>query len=131
MHIPRVGKLALAGGVVFWATTIATSLFPIAVKFRAASSVAHVQVLVGSLIAGLLLGLCVSYLLLSYPGKIPGRNPVLKSVTICLAALVVVEPLVAFLRINDTASYTLVGAALDIPRFLLLGLAIGYLSTRL
>jgi len=130
VEVARISKLALAGGIVFWGTTIVISVLPIAVQFRATSSVAHVQVLVGSLIAGLLLGFIVSYLLLNYPGKIPGRSPVVKSVFICVAALVIIEPLVIFIRSDNAAFYDLVGAALDVPRFLLLGLTIGCFSER-
>ena len=32
----KVFKLTIAGGLVFWATTIATSLLPIAAEYRAA-----------------------------------------------------------------------------------------------
>ena len=34
----KVFKLTIAGGLVFWATTIATSLLPIAAEYRAAYS---------------------------------------------------------------------------------------------
>jgi len=34
----KLYKLTIGGGVVFWATTIATSLLPIAAEYRAAFS---------------------------------------------------------------------------------------------
>ena len=47
-HLPR---LALAGGVAFWATTFATSLLPIAAEYRAALSISYLpMVLVKSLV---------------------------------------------------------------------------------
>lgn len=74
-------KLAIGGGVVFWATTIATSLLPIAAEYRAAFSNWSIQtVWVDSLFVGLIIGCGVSYFLLRFFDKIPTENPILKSV---------------------------------------------------
>jgi hypothetical protein len=73
--------LTIGGGVVFWATTIATSLLPIAAEYRAAFSNWNIQtVWVDSLFVGLIIGCGISYFLLRFFDKIPTKNPILKSV---------------------------------------------------
>lgn len=50
-------KLTFVGGAVFWATTVATSLLPIAAKYRAAFSNWSIQtVWVASLFMGMMIG---------------------------------------------------------------------------
>lgn len=125
----KLYTLTIAGGVVFWAVTIATSLLPIAAEYRSASSFSHSEVLIGSLPAGLFIGFCVSYALIRFFDKIPARNPILKSIILSVIALVIAS-VVPFVR-SDSLHYFLVGAALDVPRFLLLGIVVGYLYKRL
>ena len=124
--------LTLGGGVVFWVTTIAISLLPIAAEYRSVFSKASIQtVWVASLPAGLIIGCCVSYLLLRFFDKIPTKNPILKSVIISLIALVIMTILNlvphSFLGQRDALHYFLIGILLDTPRFLFLGIVIGYL----
>ena len=132
----NLSKLAIGGGVVFWVTTISISLLPIAAEYRTAFSKASIQaVWVGSLPAGLLIGGCVSYCLLRFFDKLPTKNPILKSVIISLIALVIATVLIlapqSFLELGDVTHYALIGIMLDVPRFLFLGIVVGYLYTRL
>jgi hypothetical protein len=132
----NVFVLAVAGGLAFWVTTIAISLLPIAAEYRSAFSKANIQtVWVASLPAGLIIGCCVSYSLLRFFDKIPTRNPILKSVIISLIALVIMTILNlvphSFLGQRDVLHYFLIGIMLDAPRFLFLGIVIGYLYKRL
>jgi len=132
----NLSKLTIGGGVVFWATTIATSLLPIAAEYRAAFSRANIQsVWVDSLPAGLIIGCCVSYSLLRFFDKIPTKNPILKSVIISLIALVIATILILvpqnLLGQSDVLHYFLIGIMLDVPRFLFLGIVIGHLYKRL
>ena len=72
----KLYKLTIGGGVVFWATTIAISLLPIAAEYRAAFSKRswNIQtVWVDSLLVGMIIGCCVSYSLLRFIEKIPQR----------------------------------------------------------
>jgi len=127
-------KLAIAGGVVFWAVTYPFSLLPIAAVFRAALSISYYQmILVESLIGGMIISCCLSFVLLRFFGKIPTRNPILKSVILGFAALCIDLFLVyvAASRTSDTLNIFLIGAALNIPRFLFVGVAIGYLYRKL
>jgi uncharacterized protein YacL len=132
----NLSKLTIGGGVVFWVTTIAISLLPLAAEYRSAFSKANIQtVWVASLPAGLIIGCCVSYSLLRFLDKIPTKNSILKSVIISLIALVIATILNliphSFLGQSDVLHYFLIGIMLDAPRFLFLGIVIGYLYKRL
>jgi len=133
---PNLSKLTIGGGVVFWVTTIAISLLPIAAEYRSAFSKASIQMVwAASLPAGLMMGFCISYSLLRFLDKIPTKNPILKSVIISLIALIIATILTLvphnFLGQGNTLHYILIGLMLDLPRFLFLGMAIGYLYKRL
>ena len=133
----KLFKLTIAGGLVFWATTIATSLLPIAAEFRAAYSNWSIQtVWVYSLLMGMIIGYCVSYFLLRYFDKIPSKNPILKSVILSLIALIIATILLEvpshFLMPNsDPIRYFLIGVLFNVLRILALGIVIGYLYKRL
>jgi Na+/phosphate symporter len=128
-------KLTIAGGLVFWATTIATSLLPIAAEYRAAYSNWSIQtVWVTSLLMGMIIGYCVSYFLLRYFDKIPSKNPILKSGLISFIALIIAVILIdvpqsffGMRNSSDALYYFLIGVMFNIARFLLLGIVIGYL----
>ncbi len=129
-------KLTMGGGGVFWATTIAISLLPIAAEYRTAFSKANIQtVWMASLPAGLIIGGCVSYALLHFFDKRPTKTPILTSVIISLVVLVMATSLTLvpqrFLGQREVWHYALLGMLLDLPRFLLLGIVIGYLYKRL
>jgi hypothetical protein len=132
----KLYKLTIWGGVAFWAITIAFSLLPIAAEFRAALSISYIQVvLVESLLGGMIIACCVSYFLLRFFDKIPTKNPILKSVILSFVALGIVFILlgVAASRVGpgDALHVFLIGVMLNIPRFLFVGIVIGYLYKRL
>jgi Na+/phosphate symporter len=131
----KLFKLTIGGGLVFWATTIATSLLPIAAEYRAAYSNWSIQtVWVASLPMGIIIGYCVSYFLLRYFDKIPSKNPILKSGIISSIALIIAVILIDFPQSFfgtsnsfDALHYFLIGVMFNVARFLLLGIVIGYL----
>ena len=131
----KLFKLTIAGGLVFWATSIATSLLPIAAEYRAAYSDWSIQtVWVYSLPMGMIIGYCVSYFLLFYFDKIPSTNPILKSGIISFIALIIAVILIdlpqSFFGMSnafDAVYYFLIGVMFNAARFLLLGITIGYL----
>ena len=123
-------KLTVVGGIVFWSTTIATSLLPIATSYRAAFSNWSIQtVWIDSLFMGMIIGCCVSYALLRFNDEIPTNNSILKSVMLSTLALIFALVLVDVPMISrgssDALHYFLIGAVFNTIRFLLLGIAIG------
>jgi hypothetical protein len=130
--------LTIGGGVIFWGTTIATSLLPLAAEYRAAFSNWSIQtVWIASLPAGMIVGCCVSYSLLRLFEKIPTQDPITKSMILCFAALLIATILIDVPRSflvpgqSDALYYFLIGVLFNAARFLFLGLMIGYLYKRL
>jgi len=131
----KLFKLTIGGGMVFWATTISTSLLPIAAEYRAAYSNWSIHtVWVTSLLMGMVIGYGVSYFLLRYFDKIPSKNPILKSMILSFIALIIAVILIdvpqSFFGMRnsfDALYYFLIGVMFNVARFLLLGIVIGYL----
>jgi NhaP-type Na+/H+ or K+/H+ antiporter len=92
-------------------------------------------VLVESLLGGMIIGCCVSYFLLRFFDKIPTKSPILKSEILSFVALVIALIMLggasSLLGPSDALRYFLIGAALNVPRFLSLGVIIGYLYNRI
>jgi hypothetical protein len=129
----KIVVLAVVGGLVFWAISIATSVLPTAADYRVARWSAE-TVWVGSLPAGLLIGFLMSFFLFRFFDKIPTKNPILKSVILSIIALVIGAILLeapASFGTSDALYYFLFGTMLNVPRFLFVGIAIGYLYKRL
>ena len=129
-------RLTLAGGIVFWLSTIATSLLPLAAAYRAAFSNWSIHsVWLGSLIAGLLIACCVSFLLLHCSRKIPMKSPLLQSLALSSGFLVLATILIdvpkCFQGYGDILGYFLIGFLFNLARFLFLGIAIGLEHKRL
>jgi hypothetical protein len=130
----KLFKLTIGGGLAFWVATIAISLTPIRAEFRAALSMSYVQtVLVEALLGGMIISCFVSSFLLRFFDKIPTKNPILKSVILSFVPYVISVILlrVAASRTSDALHIFLIGAALNVPTFLILGIVIGHLYDRL
>jgi uncharacterized protein YacL len=127
--------LALAGGLAFWAATLAISLTPTAADYRVAESIASIQLVwIGGLIIGLIMAGLISYILVRFYGKIPIKNPILKSLMLSFIALLILLLVIevpSSLKTGDASYYFLVGVLLNVPRFLVFGLVNGYLYKRL
>ena len=120
----------------FWATSFATSLLPIAAEYRAALSISYLpMVLVESLAAGLIVGLLVSFFLLRLYEALPAESPMLKAEILSVVALVVLTIVTwgagSLAEPSDASRYFLIGTVLNLPRFLALGIAVGYSYKRL
>lgn len=127
--------LTIGGSMEFWAITITFSLLPIAAEFRAAFSISYIQVVIfDTLLAGIIISCCVSYFLLRFFEMIPTKSPIIKSVILSLVPFVLVLILLkvasSFL-VGDAWRVFLIGAMLNLPRFLFHGIATGYLYKRL
>ena len=130
----KLFKLTIGGGAAFWAITIAFSMIPIAAEFRAALSISYVQmILVESVLGGMIISCGLSFFLLRFFDKIPTKNPILKSVILSFVVYVIVIILlgVAASRTSDALYVFLIGVTFNMPRFLFVGIVIGYLYKRL
>jgi hypothetical protein len=125
-------QLGVIGGVAFWVINFATSLIPVAAQYRAELSISYtLMVLVESLLGGLIIGCCVGYALLRFFDRIPARSAVLKSLTLSLFALVAIQGFATVLDLGFPPFYILLGAGLNVPRFVALGLAVGFAYDRI
>jgi hypothetical protein len=134
----KLFTLTISGAAIFWVTTVATSLLPLAAEYRAAYSNWNIQtVWVDSAFVGLLFGFGVSYFLLRSLRRTPTKDPITEAAKLGAAALVLATVLIDIPRSllaagpGDALYYFLVGLMFNAARFLLLGLAIGYVYKRL
>jgi len=127
--------LTLGGGLAFWAATVAFSLLPIAAEFRDSFSISYGEgVLVGPPLGGMAIAFVISCLLLRFFKKVPARDPLLMSLILSCVALgaAIIMLRVAAIGIGlDSMRAFFIGATLNVPRFFALGIAIGYLYTKL
>src|SRR4030042_3274063 len=125
-------KLTVAGGAAFWIVDFAMSLSPISAEYMAAFSISYLPLaLVEALVCGLIIACFVSFFLLRFFDKIPIKNPILKSVILSFAAIVVIEVLSTFGNPSNAYVYLLIDTVMNIPRILALGIVMGYLYKRL
>jgi hypothetical protein len=123
-------RLTLAGGAAFWIVDFAMALSPIAKEYRAAFSISSLSLaLVEALAGGLLIGGCASYFLLRFFDRIPSNKPILKAMILSLAAMLLVEGLSTLMDPGHAFTFLVIDTAMNLPRFLVLGIAIGYQYT--
>jgi uncharacterized protein YacL len=126
--------LTLVGGLAFWLANFAISRTHIAAEYRSAMSISYYPMLLESLIGGLIIGLWVAYLLVRFFDRIPAKDPILKSVILSSAVLVIVTILLggpsSFYATNNILRYFIIGTVFNVIRILALGFAIGYVYKR-
>lgn len=126
----RTAVLTIAGGAAFWLSNFAISRTGIAAEYRAAMSISYNPMLLESLIGGLIIGLWVSYPLLRFFDKIPGKDPILKSVILSSIVLVIVTILLggpsSFYATDNFLRYFMIGTIFNVIRITALGITIGY-----
>jgi len=128
----KLYKLTGAGGAAFWITDFVISVSPIAAKYRAAFSISNLPMaLVEALVGGLIIGCCVSYFLLRFFDKVPTKNPILKALILSFVAMVIIEVLSTLVNPSNAYVYLLIDTGMNVPRFLALGIVVGYLYKRL
>ncbi len=128
----KLYKLTGAGGAAFWITDFVISVSPAAAEYRAAFSISNLPMaLVEALVGGLIIGCCVSYVLLRFFDKIPTKNPIIKALILSFVAMVVIEVLSTLVNPTNASVYLLIDTGMNVPRFLALGIGIGYLYKRL
>jgi hypothetical protein len=122
-------KLTGAGGAAFWITDFVISVSPISAEYRAAFSISSLPLaLVQALVGGLIIGCCVSFFLLRVFDKLPTQNPILKALILSFAAMFIIEILSTLGDPAHASVYLLLDSGMNTPRFLALGMVIGYLN---
>jgi hypothetical protein len=121
--------LTVVGGLAFWLANFAISRTRIAAEYRAAMSISYYPMLLESLVAGLVIGFLVSYPLLRYFDRIPGRDAILKAIVVSLSVLVLVTVLFgrpsSYLATGNIRRYCFIGTMINVIRIPALGLAVG------
>ena len=120
--------LAVAGGAAFWMIDFVISVSPIAAEYKAAFSISSLPVaLVEAFVGGMLIALCVSFFMLRFLDRFPGNKPIFKVLILSLFVMVMIEAFSAFGDPAHASVYLLLDTGMNAPRFLALGLVIGYL----
>ncbi len=119
--------MAAIGGAAFWITDFIMAVSPIAAAYQAAFSFSSLPVaLVEALAGGLVIAGCVSFVLLRFFDRIPGKNSILKALILSFSAMAFIEVLSALGNPSNASVYLLLDTGMNAPRFLALGLVIGY-----
>jgi len=119
--------LAAAGGTAFWIIDFVISVSPIAAEYKAAFSISSLPVaLVEALAGGLVIAFCVSFFLLRFFDRVPGKKPIFKALILSFFVLVIIEVLSSLGDPAHASLYLLLDTGMNAPRFLALGLVIGY-----
>jgi len=120
--------LAATGSAAFWITDFVMAVSPIAAAYKAAFSFSSLPVaLVEALAGGLVIAFVVSFFLLRFFKRIPGKNPIIKALLLSFTAMVIIEFLSALANPAHASIYLLLDTGMNIPRFLALGCTIGFL----
>ncbi len=126
----RAIRPTLAGGLAFWVANFAISLTPVAAAYRAAFSIPYWPMTIAALAGGLLIAGCVSGLLLAVQDRLPGGNPIVLCMLLSLMAMGVIEAFSIRVDIDHLSLFHVIGVAMNAPRFVALGVAIGWLFER-
>jgi hypothetical protein len=123
--------LTAAGGAAFWITDFVISVSPIAAEYKAAFTISSLPVaLVEAFVGGVVIALCVSLFLLRFFDRIPGKKPIFKALFLGFTAMLMIEILSTLANPGNASIYLLLDTGMNVPRFLALGLVIGYLCDK-
>ena len=125
--LKKLLMLAAAGGAAFWITDFVMAVSPIASAYKAAFSISSLPVaLVEALAGGLVIAFCVSFFLLRFFSRLPGKNSIVKALILSFSAMVIIEVLSTLGDPAHASVYLLLDTGMNAPRFLALGCMIGY-----
>jgi len=120
-------KLAVTGGAVFWVIDFLMAVSPIAAAYKAAFSFASLPVaLVEALAGGLVIAFSVSFFLLRFFSRLPGKNSIQKALILSFSVMVIIEVLSAIGNPAHALVYLVLDTGMNIPRFVALGWTIGF-----
>lgn len=121
-------KLAVAGGAAFWVTDFLMAVSPIAAAYKAAFSFSSLPVaLVAALAGGMVIAFSISFFLLRFFNRLPGKNPIFKALILSFSVMVIIEVLSAIGNPAHALVFLVLDTGMNAPRFIALGLVIGYL----
>ncbi|HCS40162.1 MAG TPA: hypothetical protein DIW44_11330 [Anaerolineaceae bacterium] len=121
-------KLAVAGGAAFWVTDFLMAVSPIAAAYKAAFSFSSLPVaLVEALAGGMVIAFSISFFLLRFFSRLPGKNPIFKALILSFSAVVIIEVLSALGDPAHAFTYLVLDTGMNIPRILALGWTIGFM----
>ena len=124
--------LAASGSAAFWITDFLMAVSPIAAAYKAAFSFSSLPLaLVEALVGGLVIASGVSFFLLRFFNRLPGKNSIVKALILSFDAMVMIEVLSTLGDPAHASTYLLIDSGMNIPRFLALGLVIGCLFQKL
>jgi uncharacterized protein YacL len=124
--------LAAAGGAAFWIIDFAISVSPIAAEYKAAFSISSLPIaLAAAFVGGLIIALCVSFFLLRFFDRIPGKKPIFKALILSFLIMVMIEVFSALGNPVHASVYLLLDTGMNTPRFLALGMVVGHLYKKL
>ena len=125
-------KLAGAGGAAFWIIDFVIAVSPIAEEYKSAFSISSLPVaLIEALVGGMVIALCVSFFLLRFFDRIPGKKPILKALVLSFFIMVIIEVFSALGNPAHASVYLLLDTGMNAPRFLVLGVVLGHLYDKL
>jgi len=132
--LKKVLAPTLVGGFAFWLANFAISRTGIAAEYREAMSISYYPMLLEALIGGLVIGLWVSFFLMLFYDRIPGKNPIVKSVLLSSIVLVIVTITLggpsSFFATSNVTRYFIIGTVFNLIRITALGIAIGFVCKR-
>ena len=124
----RLLMLTAAGGLAFWTVDFVISISPISAKYKAAFSISSLPLaLAEAFVGGLVIALWVSYFLLRFYERVPGKKSIFKAWILSFFVMVIIEVFSALGNPAHASVYLLLDTGMNAPRFLGLGLIIGYL----
>jgi hypothetical protein len=119
--------LTAIGGAAFWVTDFVIAISPVATYYKAAFSISSLPLaLVEALVGGLVIAFCVSYFLLRSFDRIPGKKSIIKALILSFSAMAIIEVLSTLGDPSHASVYLLLDTGMNAPRFLALGMVIGY-----
>ncbi len=125
--LKKLLMLVAAGGAAFWITDFVMAVSPIAPAYKAAFSISSLPVaLVEALAGGLVIAVCISFVLLRFFDSIPGKNSIHKALILSFSAMAIIEVLSALANPAHASVYLLLVTGMNAPRFLANGCMIGY-----
>jgi len=129
--LKKLLMLVAAGGAAFWITDFVIAVSPIGAQYQAAFSISSLPLaLVEAFVGGLVIAFCVSFFLLRFFDRIPGKNSFHKALILSFSAMAIIEVLSALANPAHASIYLLLDTGMNVPRFLALGLVIGYVFDR-